>query len=167
MARDGDQCLMGCSIKGMGKEGPQVVDGAPTGLILNHAYSLNDIMEIEDPYDKNRPLRLLRLRNPWGNSEWNGAWSDDSDEMKKYKKVIEKYIDSLPPDEQFTLGDNDGTFMMHYSDWKESFSTLFLNLDFPEDWTGVRFNSSWTQGNSGGLPNTNTDDVLKRYAKNP
>ena len=56
---------------------------------------------------------------------------------------------------------------MHYSDWKEQFSTLFLNLDFPEDWTGVRFKSKWTINNSGGLPNTYTDDVLRRYAKNP
>ena len=50
------------------------MDGQPTGLILNHAYGLSDIMELEDPYDKKRPLRLLRLRNPWGNSEWIGPW---------------------------------------------------------------------------------------------
>ena len=56
---------------------------------------------------------------------------------------------------------------MHYSDWKENFSTLFLNLDFPEDWTGVRFNSAWTTDNSGGLPNSYTEDVRKRFAKNP
>jgi hypothetical protein len=92
MARDSDSCLMGCSIKGMGKVGQLIVDGTPTGLILNHAYSLNDIMEIEDPNDKKRPLRLLRLRNPWGNSEWLGAWSDGSKEIKKYKTVIEDYI---------------------------------------------------------------------------
>jgi len=42
---------MGCSIKGNGKEGGQVVDGKPTGLILNHAYGLQDIMELEDPFD--------------------------------------------------------------------------------------------------------------------
>ena len=81
---------MGCSIKGNGKEGPQVVDGAPTGLILNHAYGLNDIMELED--GEGGVLRLLRLRNPWGKSEWLGAWSDGSDEVKKYKPIIEKYI---------------------------------------------------------------------------
>ena len=42
--RDNDGCLMGCSIKGNGKEGPHIVDGQPTGLILNHAYSLTDII---------------------------------------------------------------------------------------------------------------------------
>jgi hypothetical protein len=73
----------------------------------------------------------------------------------------------LPPDEQFPLSSNDGTFFMHFSDWKEIFSTLFLNIDFPEDWTGVRFKSAWTSVNSGGLPNTYTRDVLERYAKNP
>ena len=79
---------MGCSIKGYGKEGALVIDGQPTGLILNHAYSISDIMEIKDKYDKNQPLRLMRLRNPWGKGEWNGAWSDNSKEMEKYKDCI-------------------------------------------------------------------------------
>jgi len=43
---------MGCSIKGYGKNGPQVVDKKPTGLIMNHAYGLNDIMEFDDPKNK-------------------------------------------------------------------------------------------------------------------
>lgn len=73
----------------------------------------------------------------------------------------------MPEDERFSLGADDGTFMMHYSDWKENFSTLFLNIDFPEDWTGVRFRSEWTPQNSGGIPNTYTKDALERYARNP
>lgn len=66
MERKKDNCLMGCSIKGNGKEGAQVVDGIPTGLILNHAYSLLNVMEIDNLKDKNDPIRLLILRNPWG-----------------------------------------------------------------------------------------------------
>lgn len=162
-----DNCLMGCSIKGNGKEGQLIVDGQPTGLILNHAYSLNDVMVLEDPWNRDKPLRLLRLRNPWGNSEWLGAWSGDSEELTKYKSVIEQYINTLPPDEQFELDADDGTFLMHYSDWKENFSTLFLNLDFPEDWTGVRFKSAWTPSNSGGLPSKYTPELLQRFANNP
>jgi len=165
MARDQDSCLMGCSIKGNGKEGQLILDGTPSGLILNHAYGLNDIMELDD--EEGGTLRLLRLRNPWGNSEWLGAWSGNSPELKKYGHISERYIQSLPPDEQFLLDADDGTFFMHYDDWKDNFSTLFLNLDFPEDWTGVRFRSKWTKSNAGGLPIKYEPDQLQRFAKNP
>jgi len=87
--------------------------------------------------------------------------------MAKYKHLVVAYIETLSPDEQFDLDADDGTFLMSYEDWRDNFSTLFLNLDFPEDWTGVRFKSAWTLNNSGGLPNTYTKDVLERYAKNP
>jgi len=169
MQRKSDMCLLGCSIKGNGKEGQLILDGTPTGLILNHAYGINDIMELQDPFDKTgkTPLRMLRLRNPWGNSEWTGAWSGESAEMKKYRKVFEQYIQTLPPDEQFDLDADDGTFMMCYDDWKDQFSTLFLNIDFPEDWTGVRFQSKWTKSNSGGIPAAYQKDLLDRYAQNP
>lgn len=52
--RDNDNCLMGTSIKGNGKEGPHIVDGAPTGLILNHAYGISDVVEFVDPHDKSK-----------------------------------------------------------------------------------------------------------------
>ena len=80
-------CLMGCSIKSA-KNGAQVVDGVPTGLINNHAYGLENVIEIEDKFDKARPIRLIQLRNPWGHTEWTGAWSDGSPEMEKYKGAI-------------------------------------------------------------------------------
>lgn len=51
LQRDNDGCLLGCSIKGYGKEGPQILEGMPTGLILNHAYGINDIFEFKDPRD--------------------------------------------------------------------------------------------------------------------
>ena len=86
LSRKQDNCLMGCSIKGNGKEGQLILDGQPSGLIMNHAYGLNDILELDD--DEGGKLRLLRLRNPWGNSEWLGAWSGDSEEMEKYGHII-------------------------------------------------------------------------------
>ena len=111
---------------------------------------------------------MLRLRNPWGNSEWLGAWSGESPEMEKYGKDIQKqYIDKLPPDEQFDLAADDGTFFMLYDDWRDNFSTLFLNLDFPEDWTGVRFKSEWNKSNSAGLPTKYSKENLVNYARNP
>jgi len=158
LQRDNDSCLLGCSIKGNGKEGQLILDGAPTGLILNHAYGINDIFEITIRGDA---FKLLRLRNPWGNSEWLGAWSGESAEMEKYgKDILTQYVSKLPPDEQFELDADDGTFLMLYDDWRDNFSTLFLNLDFPEDWTGVRFKSKWTKSNSAGLPSKYSKEIL-------
>lgn len=73
--------------------------------------------------------------------------------MTKYQSVIQSYINSLPPDEQFEIDADDGTFFMHYDDWIDNMSTLFINIDFPDAWCGVRFASQWTKFNSGGLPN--------------
>jgi len=56
---------------------------------------------------------------------------------------------------------------MDFDEWKDIFSNLFLNVDFPDEWTGVRFKSAWTKQNSGGLPNSMKDEVITRYAKNP
>lgn len=166
-ARRADNCLMGCSIKGNGKNGPHILDGKPTGLILNHAYGISDILEIPDLDNKNKTQQLIRLRNPWGKSEWLREWSSESDEMKKYRKPIQAYIDSLPPDEQFDLDEDDGTFLIHYRDWRDNFSTLFVNNDFPEAWTGVRFESAWTKSASGGLPTKYEAAHLEKYAQNP
>jgi len=58
-------------------------------------------------------------------------------------------------------------FFISYEDWKDIFSTLFINLDFPEDWTGIRFKSAWTKCNSGGLPAKHEMPLLEQYAKNP
>ena len=107
------------------------------------------------------------MRNPWGKSEFIGAWDSQSKEMQRYKHLIVSYINTLPPDEFFDLDADDGTFIMSYEDWRENFSTLFLNIDFPEDWTGVRFKSAWTVNNSGGLPTKYERDHLEKYAHNP
>lgn len=169
MERDNENCLMGCNINSE-KNGALVVDGKDTGLIQNHAYSLNDCMELRDPLNKDKnaaPIRLIRLRNPWGKSEWLGAWSSNSAEMDKYQAIIQNYIHSLPPDEQFDMDADDGMFFMHYDDWRDNFSTLFMNIDFPEDWTAVRFHSKWTKSNAGGLPCKYEAGQLQRFAKNP
>lgn len=65
---------------------------------MNHAYGLTDVFELLDPFLRKK-MKIMRLRNPWGNSEWLGAWSGDSPEIKKYGKLLTAYIKKLPPDE--------------------------------------------------------------------
>ena len=62
---------------------------------------------------------------------------------------------------------SDGVFYMEYDDWNDCFSQLFVNMDFPEQWTGVRFESKWTKGNSMGIPRSLTQHDCETYAKNP
>ncbi len=113
---------MGCSINGNGKGGELIIDGKPCGLIKNHSYGISDIIHFDDPFDKTQKVKLLRLRNPWGKSEWKGAWSAKSEEEKKYKKSLLEYIETLTPDEQFDLDADDGTFLIDYDNWKNNFS---------------------------------------------
>ena len=150
------------------------MDGHPTGLMLNHAYSLMFVWEIRAGVQKNDVQRVVVLRNPWGHGEWKGAWSDSSKEYAKYRKEINENIAELDDEEQFgdlkkNQNSNDGIFLMHYDDWKDNFSTLFVNIDFPEDWTGLRWQSEWNSalGNAAGLPVKYEPSHKAAYANNP
>lgn len=145
-------CLMGSSITGKGQQSPHLIEGKPSGLLCNHSYSIEDLIEFKDKKKAGAIVRLLRLRNPWGKSEWLNAWSAESPEVDMYRAEIEAYVKTLPGEERFNIEDDDGTFLIGYEDWSENFHNLFVNIDFPEDWTGVRFISAWTKSNSGGIP---------------
>lgn len=43
------------------------------GLVEAHAYAFLDVRELPSGD------RLVKIRNPWGKTEWNGAWSDSSE----------------------------------------------------------------------------------------
>jgi calpain-15 len=43
------------------------------GLLHTHIYSILDVREFEN---FGKPIRLLKLRNPWGHKEWKGDWSN-------------------------------------------------------------------------------------------
>ena len=46
------------------------------GLFDFHVYTLLAVAEVEDC--NGYPAKIVKIRNPYGNNEWNGDWSDQS-----------------------------------------------------------------------------------------
>ena len=111
----------------------------PCGVLAGHAYSVIDVIEIEvvlqdqDGKQYTKMERLVRCRNPWGKKEWNGAWSDGSEELNDNMKALNGYIMRYNLDQQekykdepakidlkdkFDEDSNDGTFLISYEDWR-------------------------------------------------
>ena len=44
-----------------------------SGLIKGHAYSVTGAAKVQV---RGKDINLVRIRNPWGQREWNGDWSD-------------------------------------------------------------------------------------------
>ena len=72
------------------------------GLVQGHAYTLLQVVQLTGKSNE----RLVRLRNPWGNTEWFGEWSDSS---KKWTTDFRKQcgMDSIS-------NNNDGSFWMSF-----------------------------------------------------
>jgi len=90
-------------------EGADLMGSA--GLVGSHAYALLAATTIRDKYG--RDVRLVKLRNPWGQGEWTGAWSDKSSEWTPELKRQVQFEDR-----------DDGTFYMTYQDMLKYFSDI-------------------------------------------
>ena len=89
--------LFGCSFNNLdnSRNGARYV--TVNGLIGGHAYSVLRAVEHEGK-------RFVVIRNPWGDSEWTGPWSDGS---KEWTPETLHFLAAL----NHTFG-NDGQFVM-------------------------------------------------------
>ena len=95
------------------------------------AYSILDVFEISKPRRRTiKKSRLLRIRNPWGRKEWNGKWSDDSVETKKNKERIENELNKKyrGTNEKINLSQEDGTFLMCFSDFRKIQTSFIMYI---------------------------------------
>lgn len=80
------------------------------GLVGAQSYAIIHAFELDT---RKGPVRLVKLRNPWGTNEWKGDWSDNSmlwtPELKKKAN-----FNSSP----------DGTFFMDFYDFIDYFSFI-------------------------------------------
>ena len=165
-----NKTMMGCSFDGRGNavEMEVILNNRHTGILASHAYSILDVFEIPKPRGKKRKFsRLLRIRNPWGRKEWTGKWSDDSVETKQNKERIEQKLNEKYREthEKINLSQEDGTFLMCFSDFRQVFNKLYICKNFPPSFIGIRIFGQWTSNESGGLP-VNTRQQ-KTFFNNP
>lgn len=162
--------LMGCSIDTGGTEEAVMVDREPTGLFSGHAYSITTLLYVDHPQatKPKKRHRLLVVRNPWGEAQWNGKWGQNSSELTANLPLIQNTINAkLKSDERFDPADTaTGNFLICFKDWRSVFTTLFLCEDFPSAWSGIRFKGGWTAETAGGLP-IGSAESLRSWGKNP
>ncbi len=83
----------------------------PTGLVPDHAYSVLQAVEFkpENGGKKADKIRLIKLRNPYGNLKaWKGAWSVNSKKWKELSsKEKSKHNLTLNPEGEFYISFDD------------------------------------------------------------
>ncbi|GJJ11681.1 hypothetical protein Clacol_005917 [Clathrus columnatus] len=126
--------LFGCYLDSLAGKGAATDSTTTNGLFSSHAYSILKATEYKGK-------RFLKLRNPWGKSEWTGRWSDGS---KEWTKEWLGALDAL--DHQF--GD-DGAFIMEYEDFLKTWYAVERTQLFDNSWI---VSSHWLNVNARRLP---------------
>uniref|UniRef100_A0A671DKN5 Calpain-3 n=1 Tax=Rhinolophus ferrumequinum TaxID=59479 RepID=A0A671DKN5_RHIFE len=137
--------LMGCSIDTIVPV--QYETRMACGLVKGHAYS---VIGLEETLFKDEKVKLVRLRNPWGQVEWNGSWSAgwkdwsfvDKDEKARLQDLVTEH----------------GEFWMSYDDFIYHFTKLeicnltadALDSDKLQTWTVSVNEGRWVRGCSAG-----------------
>ncbi|XP_004380724.1 calpain-3 isoform X10 [Trichechus manatus latirostris] len=137
--------LMGCSIDTIVPV--QYETKMASGLVKGHAYSVTGL---EETLFKDEKVKLVRLRNPWGQVEWNGSWSD---RWKDWSFVDNDEKARL----QYQVTEN-GEFWMSYDDFIYHFTKLeicnltadALESDKLQTWTVSVNEGRWVRGCSAG-----------------
>ncbi|PAA81467.1 hypothetical protein BOX15_Mlig005442g3 [Macrostomum lignano] len=89
------------------------------GLVYSHAYTITGLKVIQvktgSAMGKWRDLELIRVRNPWGSTEWGGDWSDNyrgwSEEQKRAVQLVSR---------------DDGEFWMSFADFAKFFRAVTI-----------------------------------------
>jgi len=82
------------------------------GLVGSHAYAVISVAEVTTDCGQER---ILKIRNPWGQTEWNGDWSDHS----------AKWTPALRAELKVEQVD-DGTFWMPLEKFTECFTEVCI-----------------------------------------
>ncbi|XP_017489469.1 PREDICTED: calpain-D-like [Rhagoletis zephyria] len=119
--------LMGASCGG-GNMAVIEAEYQAVGLRPRHAYSVLDVVDVTGHHLPPPPLRLLRLRNPWGHFVWSGDWSAGS---RLWTAELRARL--LPPGG----AEDDGVFWIAFPDVLRYFDSIDI-CKIRADWHELR-----------------------------
>ncbi|XP_017292730.1 calpain-1 catalytic subunit [Kryptolebias marmoratus] len=136
--------LLGCSIDITSKFDMEAVTFKK--LVKGHAYSVTGVDEV---VYRGNLTKLVRIRNPWGEVEWTGPWSDESREWDSVDRSVRSRLQNRS---------EDGEFWMSFSDFLREFSRLEIcNLTADalqnsqmKKWSSSLFQGEWRRGSTAG-----------------
>ncbi|CAM9890827.1 unnamed protein product [Lampetra planeri] len=138
--------MMGCSIDVTNASESEA--RTSNGLVKGHAYSITGVDEVNY---RGQKVKLLRIRNPWGEVEWNGAWSDHAPEWKALDQGERNRLQQVMAE--------DGEFWMSFDDFMRYFTKMEIcNLTpdrveregDPRYWTVTVHDGRWLKGCTAG-----------------
>uniref|UniRef100_A0A0E0NJY1 Protein DEFECTIVE KERNEL 1 n=1 Tax=Oryza rufipogon TaxID=4529 RepID=A0A0E0NJY1_ORYRU len=88
-----------------------------SGIVQGHAYSILQVREVDGH-------KLVQIRNPWANEvEWNGPWSDSSQEWTERMKHKLKHVPQS----------KNGVFWMSWQDFQIHFRSIYVCRVYPPE----------------------------------
>jgi calpain-9 len=84
---------------------------------------------------------LVRIRNPWGHSEWEGRFKDEDEAWDEHKNLRDRL--------NYTFK-NDGNWWMAWEDWKQHYNRVYVCKLFPQGWQQFSIAGKWEQNTAGG-----------------
>jgi hypothetical protein len=125
--------LMGCARSTSGTR----EQDTGRGILQGHAYGILEVREYKG-------TKLIRCRNPWGQAEWTGPWSD-SDAAKWTPQVLK--------DLNYQLGD-DGAFWIEFSEFTKEYNKIYqCRLLDERVYHTYAWRGEWAGASAGGCMN--------------
>uniref|UniRef100_A0A4W5PXK9 Calpain-1 catalytic subunit n=1 Tax=Hucho hucho TaxID=62062 RepID=A0A4W5PXK9_9TELE len=136
--------LLGCSIDITSSQDMEAVTFKK--LVKGHAYSVTGVDEV---VYRGNMTKLVRIRNPWGEIEWTGAWSDNSREWESVDRSVRGRLQNRS---------EDGEFWMSFSDFLREFTRLeicnltadALEANQQKKWSSAVYQGEWRRGSTAG-----------------